>query len=166
MGRQTYFVMSEEDEKVFLEFLNQDRTVKVVMEYTPTPDLSILDVFPKIGPKKFIGYLWDATNSPPPVAEFIPRQNYYLVDEERSELIEFCRSLRLEAGKMDEGRVYIRPKAYIDGELIPRPKYFLDWYDKVARWIRKNGVRKHDISYVFPDAARLIDEEGYQVGGL
>ncbi|GHT10744.1 hypothetical protein FACS1894170_03380 [Planctomycetales bacterium] len=163
MGKQTYFYMNEDDENRFLDFARENGNVRIVPVMRKNNKIEILDSLPEIGvPYWYRCYLWNAGISSEPILEYIERQNYYLVDEYKSEIIHFNRTdyrgnIRIDGKiKCDPGRIFIDHKIWGENELISRSQEFLDWYEKLARWIRKNGVYRTKGGYVFPGMIELL----------
>jgi len=74
----------------------------------------------------------------------VKEQGYYVIDKDSS-IIEFFRSGINKNNELLEGRIYIDPSytfqnRYGEFEWKKKPKQFLDWYEKIARWITKNYI--------------------------
>jgi len=96
------------------------------------------------------------------VFEHVPRQGYWMVDLDRSPVIELSRCF-YDGGILRRGRVYYS-KGFYDGtgQWVEKPAEFLEWAKKVFSVTRKGLQRDGELSsYVGPDA-----EEKRQKGDL
>lgn len=159
MSKQTTFYMMPDEEQIFLDMIRKERDLKVISYRNATSDIKLYDSFPVGIPLAGYCYLWDTQNSPPPVIKYIATQGYYLVDDKASELILFNRTQCFEKKKkIEHGRIFIDNKLWHDDVLVERPKAFLQWYEKLAKWIRKNGLYRADLGYVYPEMKQFLDE--------
>lgn len=165
MKQSRFYMLSLHEEQAFINYLQDGCNVKIVIDRTPSPDLIIVDTVPPIGPWRHDLYIWDADHSPPPVVEFIATPKHYLVDDVKSELMEFgrCSIREEEDGKrwVNQGRIAINHKTWVDGVLVEKPKHFIAFFEKARKWIKKNAVYRTETgSYVFPSVAKFLDEGG------
>ena len=145
-------MLSQNEEQGLVDYLRQDYNVKVVCYRTLTPELDIRDKIPILESHYYDYYLWDADHSPPPVNEYIPTQNHYIVDFIKSEIMEFTRcSIRYQGSWsavkdgepwINTGRIAINHKRWNNGELIECPKYFLAFFERARKWIKKRFCDK------------------------
>ena len=184
MQKFSFYMISPDEEQSQVDFLRQESNVKIVCYRTFTPELDVRDTMPPLGSDfSFRCYLWDVDHSPPPINEYIPTQNHYVIDDFKSEIIQFNRcSIRYEGGGnavkdgepwVSHGRIAINHKRWINGELAECPKHFLAFFERARKWIKKNGapikegphlgiysVGSHKGFYVFPSVEKFFAEGG------
>ena len=162
MGKQVNFYMAEADEEMFIDFLRSDREVAIFEYAISSPDLISLEKLPsREVPSWFIVWLWDKANSPEPHTRYIKEQNYYVFDRFRSEIIELSRS-HLNQDRLVRGRIWAE-MAWWDEVTFER-KYksdsFKKWFNRLARWIKKNSIRNEVGDYVMPGAKKFVEGGG------
>jgi len=149
MGRQTAVALSEDDELVFLAFLRTSSDVRVLRWSAPSPELLFIPGFLPRGPGQHAFHLWN-TSFPwnPEFAQWDSEMTdpklasqFYLKNTAGAPLIEYLREPFENPKALLHGRVYWNT----DFEIYHGPKYdtaaFSLWFDKVVRWLRKNGRR-------------------------
>jgi len=72
--------------------------------------------------------------------EYIKEQDYWLVDRNKSEVIEFSPSFFDDSNALKRGRFYTRTKYYDNEEWKGRDPEFIKWSDKIYRWFKKTFV--------------------------
>jgi len=149
MGRQTSVALSEEDERDFLAFLRAETDVKVFRWSAPSPELLSIPEFLPGGSEHHTFRLWN-TAFPwnPEFAQWSPEvQNphltsqFHLKNTAGAPVIEYSREAFDNPAAIVHGRVYWNT----DFAIYRGPHYdtvaFGRWFDKVVRWLRKNGKR-------------------------
>lgn len=161
MGKQVNFFMAASDEADFIKFARSDRNVGITIDGTPTDSLSLLDELPERDiPFWFTVWLWDQDNSPSPILQYIPEQNYFVVDRFASEVIEFSRSY-LDEGRLVRGRIWAEMGVWrSDGTLHNKGVSFEKWFDRLANWIKRHSVRDDRGDYLLPGAADYAKQGG------
>ena len=149
MGRQTAVALSENDERDFLAFLRTGAEVRVLRWSAPSPELIFIPDFPPPGPYQHVFRLWNTTFPwNPEFAQWGPEMQdpqlasqFYLKNTAGAPLIEYSREAFENPKAVVHGRVYWNT----DFAIYHGPKYdnaaFNLWFDKVVRWLRKNGRR-------------------------
>ncbi len=157
MGRQLGFCMTFEDERRFIEFARSDRNVRMFTRRQNTLNIEFLEELPL--PEDVTAgqlFLWDEDNSPFPTWCYVPKGGFYFVDTGQSEVIEFDRCAIDEKGRWIPGRIWAE-FSMLDGDrLVKKGQVFEKWFDRLARWIRKHGVRDEGLEYVLPGAQEQI----------
>lgn len=127
----------------------------------PTNDIPLLAELPKQGvPFWFALYLRDRDHSPTPQIDYVPEQRYYVVEPVASEVIEFERS-HLDEGRLVRGRIWAEMAVWqSDGTLLSKSESFRKWFDRLANWIKRRGVRDKYGHYVLPGAVEYAKQGG------
>ncbi|MDX9702392.1 MAG: hypothetical protein RBU23_05025 [Candidatus Auribacterota bacterium] len=161
MGKQTRFYMTEKDESDLLSFARSDRKMAILPYRHFTKEIEIVDTFPDPNiPFGKSTWLWDMDHSPKPILSFVNKQNYYSVDSLFSEVIEFDRSF-FDGTRLRSGRIYIQTGYWDDsGEYVTKSDEFIKWFERLARWIRKNGKRHNNWGYMLPGAQEFAANGG------
>lgn len=157
MGRQVGFCMTFEDERRFIEFARSDRNVRMLKPDQNTLDIEFLEELPPLDDVTAGQILlWDKDNSPLPALRYVPKGGFYYVEISESEVIEFSRCGIDEKGRWIPGRIWAE-FSMLDGDrLVKKGQVFKKWFDRLARWIRKHGVRDERLEYVLPGAQEQI----------
>lgn len=163
MGKQVSFFMTVEDERAFLRFARLDRRVGILASTSTTVKPRVLDeLLTKVEPGWLLSYLCDMENGPPPRMERVGKQNYFVLDSAKSEVIEISRSFR-DDNWLRNGRLFAAMdywESYQPPVVGTKSKTFQEWYRRLASWIRRTAVRKKDSYFVMPGAAKFADEGG------
>jgi hypothetical protein len=163
VGKQIRFFMTREDEGVFIGFVRSTGNIAILPYTSPSPSFPPVGKLPEPSSTKFWADFWlhNRDTSPEPATDFLSQQGYYVIDESRSEVIEFSRTVQ-EGSVLRPGRLWVEFK-FLDEtgiKLLPKGAEFKNWYESLARWIRRNYSREVDPDYyVAPDALRLIKED-------
>ena len=162
MGRQTLVAMTDRDEETFLTFLRSTADFQLLESKAPTKEAIWVDRFAPREQGHWQYYIWNKAfswtieygqvNLDAPVVE--RRGWYYIRNASIAPVIEYDRH-NFSQG-LQNGRVYWA-KSWADGP--PSEHYdveaFTRWYDKVVRWIRKQGKQRKIMAYnpyYLPDA--------------
>jgi len=161
LSRQVNFYMSREDEDEFVRFVRTTGPVHLLPYTSTTPHFQPTQNLPDILSDKFAGQcrIFNPDVSSNLVVKFIPTQNHYLIDFERSPVIEFSRSAVKEK-TLYRGRIRAE-FTYLDRDkmmLVPKEAKFSDWYNAVAHRIRNRYKHLKRLIYAGPGAQRLIEE--------
>jgi hypothetical protein len=149
MGRQTTVALSEDDERDFLAFLRTGADTRVLRWYAPSPELLFIPEFLPPGTGHYTFRLWNAAFPwNPEFAQLGPdvkdpqfAAQFYLKNTAGAPLIEYSREAFENPNALVHGRVYWNT----DFHIYHGPKYdtaaFNLWFDKIVRWLRRNGRR-------------------------
>jgi len=159
MGRQVRFYMDEEDERRFLEFLWTTGDVVVLPYSSRQAKFPELTELPGFSSEQFDFFLWlfNRNVSSKLVTEYVPQQEYFVIDREKSSVVEFSRTI-LDQNIIRPGRLWVEFK-YLDpeGNWESKEPGFKKWYEIVAKWIRKNYSHEIDPDFYFgPGALELV----------
>jgi len=158
--------MTREDEIEFLDFV---RTTGDVILIPETSELLLSEVyryfFELEGRKCGEGcHLWNRSISPEPIVAFYPGPNYYCVNSLQSEVLNPMRSKMCE-GLLSMGRLHVEHQVLVSGNTLgQKSKAFIDWYDKVCRWIRTHYKHRFDGAYA-SERVREEVEKGLKLTG-
>lgn len=158
MGRQIRFFMDNGDEERFLDFVKTTGDVVVLPLHSSVANPESVPALPDIS-APFGYFVWLYNRSVPGNLEttYVPAQKYYTVDEEKSPVIEFSRSIR-EGRIIRPGRLWVELK-YIDddGDWKFKEPEFKEWYEQLAKWIRKHYSHEINPDFYFgPGAAKIV----------
>ena len=151
--------MAGEDEKSFVDFLRLDESVHIVQYRSPGPGPEILaELCAPDEPWGGSVWLWNSRISPPPTLHYITQQNYYYLDPIRNEVIEFdrCRTVN---GRATRGRVWAEVNYWDNGnppKIVRKSNDFEKWFNRLARWIKRQAVHYDSGEYFFKDAKALM----------
>ncbi|MEX2122007.1 MAG: hypothetical protein WD847_20675 [Pirellulales bacterium] len=163
MGKQVNFYMTDSDEKEFIEFVQSDRSVGVFTYAMPTEELRLLSALPERGtPFWYSVYLWDRDNSPKPIVEYVPEQQYYVVEPLASEVIKFSRSY-IDEGQLVRGRIWAETVGWHredPARTFQKSEAFRRWFSRLASWIKRKGIRDHVGDFMLPGAAQYAKDGG------
>jgi hypothetical protein len=151
MGRQIQVVATAADESAFLAFLRESAEIAIIDTFTRTRDALWVDEFNpelighwiyKIWNK---AYPWQPEYRQTDKAEN-PNNNglFYVSNTDIAPVIEFTRS-DVPRGKC--GRIYWGKDFSAPHGLDYDTDAFGKWFDKVVRWVRKNGRKDQNNVY-------------------
>jgi hypothetical protein len=149
MGRQVSFVLTWEDsEALFLEFRTRLDFV-IIHSRTAKDEPRILDTPHCNENGRYWLYLF--LTQPHRISEVIMRkvakQDYWTIDDLRSPVVEFTHSFT-DATRIRVGRLWYESTYYGEnGELVTKPKDFLDWADRILKITRRTLTK--DGNYYF-----------------
>ncbi len=144
MGRQIAVAMLPEDETRFVQFLRSTTEIRLFRWSAPSP--SQLEVFgTELGNERSF-YIWPtAFKWEPEFSQFgeiaVPesRGRFYLRNTSAAPLLEYSRH-GFEPGQA-YGRLYWSKTFAAPVGLDYDSAVFETWYERVVRWVRKNGQR-------------------------
>ena len=173
MGRQIVFFMTANDEREFMEFVRSDREACVFANYQPAAIAECLNELPLMKPPYDPLWLWDSDNSPYPLFTHIAKYGVFVVDDSKSEVIQFDRCLMhdecLVMGRIWAEMYYCQPPAssgITDMSLAKKSISFTKWYSRLANWIVRHSIRDSNGVYVLCDARRFAAEGGHFHGSI
>jgi len=167
MGSQVKFYMTPSDEYEFVDFVRSDRDVAIFPYFSPRREPSLLDNLAEA--KEGTGFtlwLWDRTNSPAPVLDYVHQQGYYTVDRFASEVIEFSRSYMYE-GRLVRGRIWAEMTGWRMDDpsaTFSKSESFQKWFKRLANWIRRKSIKDSIGDYLMPGAQQFLRDGGHLSG--
>lgn len=142
MGHQVNYFMLGEDTQEFEEMLKARGDVAFVPyvflenAVKTVPTLNIMEA----GRPEFMLWLARHIDIPQITLQFVPQQLYWLVDEERSPVVQLHKSI-IKGQTILRGRLYFYTGYYDrDGRWVAKPDDFIRWADGLIRWIRRHYV--------------------------
>ncbi len=159
MGRQVHLHMLREDRDEFLKFAQSLAPIVLLLRAGPSPLMQ--PVTADEAEKHQHVYLWNRAIAPHLRREWRPDPGFYGISVLQMPLLELGRSLLTTwQGKsaLAQGRLY----GVFDQDL-EKPPDFVKWYERLARWFRKN-YRKAPTGiggYVGPAAYQFYEKGGY-----
>ena len=175
MGKQTAVAMTDEDERNFLDFLREGQDIRLLTLFAPSPDAIWVDKFEPRENGNWMYLIWNTQfehsfqygklGAQAPEAK---RGWTYLDGHSRAPLIEYSRHNFDDLEGRTYGRIYWSKLRDTSGDYGYDVEAFAQWYDRVARWIRKNGrqkVRGAYYPYYLPDAWAKYGETTIQGPG-
>jgi len=159
MGKQVNFYMAASDEANFMNFVRSSRSVGIMIDGMRTEAISPLAELPERGtPFWFSVWLWDQGNSPTPVLQYVPQQQYFVVDRFSSEVIGFSRSY-IEGDCLVRGRIWAEMAFFrSDGTTAKKQLHFSKWFEELANWIKRRSIRDRSGDYVLPGASEYSQQ--------
>jgi len=147
--------MLDSDLKLFIDFIKKDEPVEIVEHLGDSNIVKPLDI------EKIKGgflTLWNHRLQPTLERKLIPNAVHepYRIDESSLSVLEFSPSIVTSWNGNDaliQGRIY--------GILEGKSPELLKWFNKIARWIRKNAIKNLlPPSYVAAEAYELFKRGG------
>ena len=152
--------MASTDEQLFIDFLRTDENVFIIRHTTTGQEPEILAELPPTDePWGWIVWLWNSSISPPPEQRFIKEQNYYYLDPIPNEVIQFHRCQTVN-GRITRGRIWAEFNYWNNGnpsDLIRKSNDFEKWFNRLARWIKRQAVYHDSREYFLKDARALME---------
>ncbi len=178
MGKQVRFYMMPEDELAFLQFVCQDQNVSLLASSSPTPELQVIKNLlssPQQRSELVTILLWNKafpigdndvqeihlTEYKEEIGAFVETGKViYSINTSSAYVIEFSPSF-VRGDELVKGRIWADMYRLERDTLVYKGKDFESWYDRIARWLRRNfkSIRGVD-GYLGPQAL-----EWYQKGG-
>jgi len=172
MGKQVNFYMIEQDEAEFLDFALDHPDTVILGSPSLNPEPLVLDGLPQDRSAVYWRdevLLWKPGYPlfiQPTVMKAGPHagQKLFFVDELRSSVVQFVRSILLpEENLLTRGRIWADMRRLEGDHFVYKGQEFERWYDTMAAWIRKRYRKIGERSpyfYIGPQAY-----EWYQAGG-
>jgi len=163
MGRQLLLHLVGRDEEALVRAVRATGDIRVLPWSSRSKDFPDLKVLPKPETEDFWSALelYNQGLGQPFVTKFVPKGGYFVVDEDRSPVIEWTRS-RFEKQKVKPGRIWatfeftdVATKKPVD-----KGEEFRKWYDTVEKWIKRNFVRTNPRFYAGPEAVKFREHGG------
>lgn len=135
MGKQINFLMDEETEKRFVEFILSEGDIWANREGLRPEKIKIL---PKAFSEKgwFQVYFHKIRFGVLKIEELEKGEGY--IDSISSPVIEFSRTI-IRQKDMSRGRLWVEIKVYDEeGKTVLKSKELDDWYKKLSKWVKKN----------------------------
>ena len=164
MGKQTAVAMTDLDELEFLSFLRETADIQLLESFAPSKEELFVSQFSPIRQGHWAYDIWnkafDWKIEYGQVRDDVPKSRnpgwYYIGNTDSAPVIQYTRHNFNDASGLSYGRVYWS-KYFAAGphEIRYDVKAFSAWYDKIVRWIRKNGKQKEKgayNAYFLPDA--------------
>lgn len=166
-SKQINFFMMPEDVETFEAYLKGRKDTEFLGLPMYKQELRIVKSLLDKGKDMFFG-LFLASNFllDKIVLKYIPKQDYYLIEDLTSPVIEFDRCFYdFKNKKIRRGRLYVITGYYADnGEWVMKEQRFLDWADEIFKWFRKTFRKQKLEGYegflVTPKTIKWVQEEG------
>jgi hypothetical protein len=164
MGKQTPVGATQEDEQLLLSFLRGRASITLIeCQARTAEDLWVQSFAPEL-PFHWQYYIWNQEfpwtpeygRVDHPKADPSTRGLYYVANLHTAPVIEFVRS---DFAKKRFGRIYWSKDFAAPNGLAYDVVAFDEWYQTIARWIRKQGKRLkvgHQEAYFLPSAYRAV----------
>lgn len=168
MGRQINFYMLPEDEEEFVAYvLSQKKDILMVVGHSETASPKIIENLPATFSEGNWNpiYFWDRNVNGELKAEYIKTQGYFLVDSSASPVVEFIRCF-VQDNLLLRGRIWAEIKYWNGDKSIYKGKEFENWFNALARWIRRNYQKISKVEYLAPRAAEWHRRGGMLKGAL
>ena len=169
MARQVTFFMAKEDEDAFLSFVRSTGDVVLI------PNTSLTDSFQPIDnlPAPFSSgawrqfWLWNRSITQNYQPEYDPDKGYHIINGILSSLIEFSRSY-VKDNTMYPGRIWAEFTTVDEeaSDLGQKSREFRNWYEDIAKWIRREFMHTGWMMFAGPGALKFQDEGGRLPMGL
>jgi hypothetical protein len=164
MGKQVRFYALPGDEQTFVEFVRQDPDVVILGVPFLKPEPRIIDTLPSIESVDLWWtevLLWNTKFSF--LSDYVQIRNTNLWQPNKSDapVIEFSRSCIRDEERLQRGRLWVEMYRLENEKLVHKGKVFEQWYDRLARWIRRHYILLKNIdAYIGSEAL-----EWYRDGG-
>ena len=137
MGKQIGFYMVDEDE--FIDFIRTTGDIFILPSASKKRLEEQLETHWTLDDTRlsYGFHLWNRSVSPCPVIKYIPEQECYWLDAMKSEVVEVDRC-RFVGNRLCAGRLYVNNKIFApDGTIVEKGAEFLNWFERLRRWVRK-----------------------------
>lgn len=178
MGKQVRYFMLREDEEAFLDYALENNRVKIIQ--ADIDQRAIYEVERNaLDQQDYKDLVFWNTKFPLPINYFDvfrprrydpDRQDYfesgevlYSLDKMKAPVVEFWRSKLIdEDGKtvLTKGRLWAEMHWWENDKLMYKGEDFEDWYDSLAKWVRKKFHRIPTYDGYFGPAAKKYLENG------
>jgi hypothetical protein len=175
MGRQVNFYMHPAEEELFLTFVLQRPTVKLLslVSYTPDFSVNLSDLRHSEEFRQLL--LWDSQLDLDSkyISEGYSKaydensgyyvstgKKLYIIHSTSAPVIEYSRSFINIDNKLTSGRIWA--DMYTDTEFGIRLKdeRFIHWYDEIAKWLRRNLSRDNELNAYVSEKAKEWRSQG------
>jgi len=153
MGRQINFYMLPEYEKEFISYVLQRKNVAMITVSFESKSPNIISSLPEPFSEPFWRsiYFWDKNIDGKLETKYIEKHGYFLIDSLMSSVIEFSRSF-IRDNFLVRGRIWAQLKYWKGNEIVSKGKDFENWFNAIARWIRKHYQKTSELEYIAPHA--------------
>jgi hypothetical protein len=168
MGKQVNFWMLPEDESIFMQYLRERKNIVLLKPISSRLEVEMIEfdlILPSTEPTLLI---WDKTipikdeNIVPPKRLINSgKYDYYEIDRFDAPVIEYSRSLLTREKGLLRGRIWAEMYLFKGQERIYKGSEFEDFYNTIARWLRRNLTRIKEL-YAYMGSAAL---KWYREGG-
>ncbi len=173
IGKQVNFFMQAEDEERFLDFIFQDPEVELIADKNDEPKIRVIDrlTYLQEGPLNGLGYLFWKNSIPidpvsifkieymrysEEVMDFIPTGKIGYGLNSDAPVIEYVPCRCLDNGVITRGRIWAGMRYVKDNAWIHKEKEFESWYDRIARWLRRNFSRTSESGFFYLGPSLLL----------
>ena len=169
LGRQVTFFMAKEDEESFLSFVRGTGNVVLIPNTSSTDNFQPVDTLPEPFSsdqwRQF--WLWNRSVAENYQTEYVPEKEHYAINGLLSSLIEFSRSY-VKDNTMYPGRIWAEFTVVDEdaGDLGQKSREFRNWYEEIAKWIRREFMHTGWMMFAGRGALRFQDEGGKLPMGL
>jgi hypothetical protein len=156
MGRQISFYMLPDDEVRFLEGIERFGEPVLLAVRATSPSPVVLERLPQQGTVEARSGVVLARK---PLGLIVMKklaEESFVLNKDNSEVVEFHQS-EVRDGMLLRGRLWMEPAGHDENfDPVPKSKEYVDWYGRIAGWIRKNYQRTAAGFYVAPHAAAWV----------
>jgi len=169
MGKQVIFWTFPEDESIFIEHLRERKNIALLKPISNRPEVEIVDFNLVHLSAEPILLIWDKTVSIED-RHFIKttkgrtdsdKHNYFKINRFDAPVIEYSRCLFTSEKGLLRGRIWADMYSLQGQERIYKGSEFEDFYNTIARWLRRNLTRIKELyAYMGPAALKWYREGG------
>ena len=162
MGRQIQIAATQPDEKTFLSFLRRSGEIAIISTFSRIRDTLWFDKFAPQLSGNWSYHIWNKEFPWKPEYRQTDKANnlvknglFYISNLNTAPVIEFRRS---DVPKRKYGRIYWAKEFAAPDGLNYDVEIFGKWFDKIVRWVRKNGHKDQSDTfspYFLPDALKI-----------
>lgn len=173
MGRQVNFFIMQKDEDEFVRFVLSQPGVEMLGHLSLTKKVPVLSALPiedsPLLPSRQIFFHRQGTPvyTTSVVVQVGPLAGKLIqfLDVSASPVIEFSRSMLHPDGTLGQGRIWADMRRLEGDHFVLKGDEFEQWYETLARWIRKRwGRLERGSFYRLSDNARVWCESGGKLG--
>lgn len=149
MGKQVNFYMHPDDLNDFNKMMRLDKELKMInnISQSKKPEVRESLTVTEYNKERLTIYLVQSKYINDVKMKFIAKQNYWLVDELCSAVIEFSRCY-FDGVIMRRGRLYYQAGYYDENDnWKDKPEDFKLWADKKLSWIKKNYQKEKGVEF-------------------
>jgi hypothetical protein len=178
LGKQVNFFMQPQDEQLFLSFVFSDPETVLISRSNSEPSIQVIDrlTYSDQLSKRGAHLFWKRTFRIDPIdIHMVEYKQYnevvvdlistgktgYVIDTAKAPVIEYAPSRNLGNGVINRGRIWAGMRYVQDGLWVHKGKEFESWYDRIARWLRKNFSRTPESGFFYLGPSLLmLHQEG------